>query len=75
MHLRSLVRQVLRNNVAATFMLTKRPDSRVLGSYTLSSSTIALDELPKKLARILARYPQLPATPLGRLAVGQSART
>ena len=54
-------------------MLTERRDWRVLGFYTLSSSTIALDELPVKLARKLARYPQLPATPLGCLPVDQPA--
>lgn len=55
-------------------MLTEPPDRRVLGFYTLSSSTIQLDSLPEKLAKKLPKYPQLPATLLGRLAVDVTAR-
>jgi len=42
---------------------------RVIGYYTLSSYTINPGELPDEVARKLPRYPNLPATLIGRLAV------
>ncbi len=41
----------------------------VMGYYSLSASTILASEVPPELARKLPRYPQLPVTLLGRLAV------
>lgn len=73
-YLQTQVSQDQKSRVAAAFMLTEPPDRRVLGFYTLSSSTIQLDGLPEKLAKKLPKYPQLPATLLGRLAVDVTAR-
>ena len=39
------------------------------GYYTLSSTTVQLGELPANTAKRLPRYPLIPATLLGRLAV------
>ena len=47
------------------------PDGDVVGYYTLSASSIRPAELPAQTARRLPRYPQIPAFPLGRLAVGR----
>lgn len=56
--------------VAAVFVLTETVDQKtVLGYYTLSSSSIPLHELPAPLAKKLPRYPLVPATLLGRMAV------
>lgn len=44
----------------------------VVGYYTLSSFTVVLQDLPEELARRLPRYPNVPATLLGRLAVAES---
>ena len=52
---------------AAVFVLAE--GSTVIGYYTLSSYTIHASELPAELARRLPRYPNLPATLIGRLAV------
>jgi GNAT superfamily N-acetyltransferase len=41
----------------------------VLGYYTLSQLAVRLSDLPTGMARRLPRYPLLPATLLGRLAV------
>ena len=41
----------------------------VLGYYTLSSFGINLADLPEETAKKLPRYPLVPATLLGRLAV------
>lgn len=73
-YLQTQVSQDLKSKVAAAFMLTEPPDRRVLGFYTLSSSMIALEGLPDKLAKKLPKYPQLPATLLGRLAVDATAQ-
>ena len=41
----------------------------ILGSYTLSSYGIDVGDLPSDVAKKLPRYPLIPATLLGRLAV------
>jgi predicted GNAT family N-acyltransferase len=47
---------------------------RILGYYTLSAYGIRVAELPTGIARKLPRYPLIPATLLGRLAVSQEHR-
>jgi len=60
--------QDIRKHVAAVFVLT--PDGEtVAGFYTLSAHVVNLGDLPETTARKLPRYPNLPATLLGRLAV------
>jgi GNAT superfamily N-acetyltransferase len=62
--------QDLRRACAAPFVLVPGRDSTsILGYYTLSSYGIDAGELPADLARKLPRYPLIPATLLGRLAV------
>lgn len=73
-YLQTQVSQDQKSRVAAAFMLTEPPSRKVLGFYTLSSTAVFANELPEKLARKLPRYPQLPATLLGRLAVDVTAR-
>jgi predicted GNAT family N-acyltransferase len=46
----------------------------IAGYYTLSAYGIQLSELPEAIKRKLPRYPLLPATLLGRLAVDISCR-
>ena len=67
-YLRQQAMQDARKNIAAPFVLIDA-DERVLGFYTLSASSIQLSALPEATARRLPRYPQIPATLLGRLAV------
>ena len=45
------------------------PDGAVAGYCTLSSTAVQPGELPEKTIRKLPRYPLVPATLLGRLAV------
>ncbi len=73
-YLKQQARQDADKRVAAPFVAVRPPDTVVLGYYTLSASVLALTELPEELARKLPRYPQLPITLLGRLAVDQSAK-
>lgn len=73
-YLRQQARQDADKRVAAPFVAFSPPDTRVLGFYTLSASVLTLTDLPEELARKLPRYPQLPVTLLGRLAVDRSAK-
>ncbi len=46
----------------------------ILGYYTISNLSIEARDLPAELVKRLPRYPVLPATLIGRLAVDQSQR-
>jgi GNAT superfamily N-acetyltransferase len=67
-YFRTQAGQDARKNMAAPFVLVL-PDGVIGGYYTLSSTSIQLGELPEQTVRKLPRYPLLPATLLGRLAV------
>ncbi|MDA8232157.1 MAG: GNAT family N-acetyltransferase [Magnetospirillum sp.] len=54
--------------MAAPFVLV-RPGGAIGGYYTLSATAVKLADLPGQIARRLPRYPLVPATLLGRLAV------
>ena len=73
-YLRQQARQDADKRVAAPFVAVNPADRRVLGFYTLSASVLTLADLPDELGRKLPRYPQLPVTLLGRLAVDQSTK-
>ena len=73
-YLQQQARQDADKRVAAAFVLTEPPVARVLGYYTLSASLVNAAELPDALAKKLPRYPQLPVTLLGRLAVDESMK-
>ena len=65
--------QDARRNLAAPFVLVA-PDGKLAGYYTLSSTSVALADLPAATRRKLPRYPDVPATLLGRLAVDRGYR-
>ena len=44
------------------------------GYYTLSAYSVRLDDLPETIVKKFPRYPLLPATLLGRLAISSSCR-
>ena len=68
-YLKQQARQDADKRVAAPFVVVEPPATAVLGYYTLSASHIDVAELPDELSKKLPRYPQLPVTLLGRLAV------
>ncbi len=74
LYLKQQARQDADKRVAAPFVAVRPPDMQVVGYYTLSASVLPLADLPEELARKLQRYPQLPVTLLGRLAVDQSTK-
>lgn len=70
-YLRKQASQDVRKKVAAAFVLT--PDgTTVAGFYTLSAHLVNLPELPIEFAKKLPRYPFVPATLLGRLAISSA---
>ena len=74
-YLKRQASQDLAKRVAAVFVLT--PDGRTIaGFYTLSQYRVDLGSLPEEVAKRLRlpKYPELPATLLGRLAVSTSFR-
>lgn len=48
--------------------------AQVAGYYSLASTAVRLEDLPDATRRKLPRYPLVPATLLGRLAVGRQFR-
>lgn len=65
--------QDAKRKVAAPFVMIDRA-RRILGYYTLSAYGVRVAELPADLARKLPRYPLIPTTLLGRLAVDRDHR-
>src|SRR6266404_5250017 len=72
-YLRIQAGQDARKRVASCFVLTDDAGS-LAGYYTLSATSIALADLPPDLAKRLPRYPAIPATLMGRLAVDYRRR-
>ncbi len=54
--------------MAAPFVLVL-PDGMIAGYYTLSATSVQIAKLPAQTVRKLPRYPLVPATLVGRLAV------
>jgi GNAT superfamily N-acetyltransferase len=64
-----------KRNVARVFVAVDRScRDTVVGFYSLSAFTIALDSLPEDLANKLPRYAALPAAIIGRLARSEAVR-
>jgi hypothetical protein len=67
-YLRTQASQDVRKRVASCFVLTNGSVAP-LGYYTLAATSVALTDLPASLSKKLPRYPAIPATLMGRLAV------
>jgi predicted GNAT family N-acyltransferase len=66
--------QDVKKRVTATFVLPDVDGRTVLGYYTLSATSLHLTDLPPDLAKKLPKYPRVPATLLGRLAVSRQCQ-
>ncbi|MEG4491011.1 GNAT family N-acetyltransferase [Microcoleus sp. D3_18_C4] len=71
-YIRKQASQDIKKKVAIVFVLVDSPNTDVIAYYTLSAYTIELAELNESFAKKLPRYPLLPATLLGRLAVDRT---
>jgi GNAT superfamily N-acetyltransferase len=67
-YLRERASQDVRRRIAGCFIATD-DQGRIAGFYTLAAASVALDELPERMAKGLPRYPAVPAVLIGRLAV------
>ncbi|OUL35535.1 GNAT family N-acetyltransferase [Nostoc sp. T09] len=63
--------QDLRRYVATPFVLHDVDTNQIAGYYTLAATSIQVEDLPEALRARLPRYPLVPATLLGRLAVDE----
>jgi ribosomal protein S18 acetylase RimI-like enzyme len=72
-YFRNQVGQDAAKRVAACFVLTANV-ATVAGFYTLSQYAVDLGSLPLEVSKKLPKYPEVPATLLGRLAVDSSFR-
>jgi predicted GNAT family N-acyltransferase len=68
-YIRERASQDLKKRVSTVFVLIDAPETNVLAYYTLSSYTVNITALDESFVKRLPRYPLLPATLLGRLAV------
>ncbi|MEO0458103.1 MAG: GNAT family N-acetyltransferase [Cyanobacteria bacterium P01_A01_bin.114] len=68
-YIRNQASQDLKKRVSTVLVLTDAPEPDVLGYYTLSAYAVDVSALDKSSAKRLPRYPALPATLLGRLAI------
>lgn len=59
--------------MAAPFVLLL-PDNTIVGYYTISSTAVDIGDFPEGVIRKLPRYPLVPATLVGRLAVDRRYR-
>lgn len=65
--------QDFKKRAAVPFVVT--PDGKAIaGYYTLSQYAVQLDAVPAEVAKRLPKYPVVPATLLGRLAVSTEFR-
>ncbi len=72
-YFRERVRRDMERHVATCFVAVDG-SGLVAGFYTLATSSIQLESLPPAEAKRLPRYPAVPVTLLGRLAVSWRAR-
>jgi len=71
--LRSHAGQDARRDVSRTYVAVPEDSNIVLGYYTLSSGSVAFQDLPDERAKRLPKYP-VPTAHLGRLAVDRSSQ-
>ena len=70
-YLRTQAGQDARKRVAAPFVLCEGESHAVLGYYTLSAIGVDIGAWPENVAKRLPRYPVVPATLMGRLAIAK----
>lgn len=68
-YFRRQIGQDKRKKIAAPFVLITKDTGEIAGYYTLSATAINLGEMPKEISSKLPKYPLVPATLIGRLAV------
>ncbi len=68
-YLKNRARKEMAAGASACFVIVPEDDTGcIAGFYTLSAAVIIRTDLPEELIKRLPRYPEMPATLLGRLA-------
>jgi predicted GNAT family N-acyltransferase len=65
--------QDLKKHAAVSFVLTPNRTT-IAGYYTLSQFAVLLENVPEAIAKKLPKYPMVPTTLIGRLAVSTAFR-
>jgi predicted GNAT family N-acyltransferase len=74
-YLRAQARQEMMRDIAVIYVLAPEDQpTAIAGYYSLSSTAVRLSDLPETTRKRLPRYPLVPATLLGRLAVDKGYR-
>lgn len=69
-YVQTQARREMERDVAVVYVLVPSDQpTRIAGFYSLSSTAVRLTELPEPTRKKLPRYPLVPATLIGRLAV------
>lgn len=68
-YLRTQARQEMERGAAVVYVLVPHTSREIAGFYTLSSSSVRLADWPDSIRKNLPRYPLVPVTLIGRLAV------
>jgi predicted GNAT family N-acyltransferase len=71
-YLKQQARQDMRRHAAAVFVL--HSGRKVAGYYALSNRSVHFGDFPAEITKKLPRYPLVPATLVGRLAVDKNHR-
>lgn len=71
-YLKQQANQDKRKYVATPFVAVEKKHQEIIGYYTLSATSLKLQDLPSSLVRKLPKYPVLPAILLGRLAINNN---
>ncbi len=64
--------QDVRRRASACYVAVEIKTGRVAGYYTLAAGGVPLTDLPEALIKRLPRYPSVPVTRVGRLAVDKA---
>jgi len=72
-YLKKHLSQGVKKGLVKAYVLADE-QGKVLGYYTLSSSSVSWSEMPESLAKKLPRYP-IPAVLIGRMATDKTARS
>lgn len=71
-YLKQQASQDLKRRAAVAYVMTAPEEpGRILGYYTLSAASVQLSDVAEKDRKKLARYPEVPASLVGRLAVDE----
>jgi len=71
-YIRKQAGQDIKKKLATTYVLVAAGRTEVVGYFSLAATGVPLDSLPEEIAKRLPRYPTVPATLLGRLAIATS---